>query len=317
MPLHFRLPKHGTFLVQETTMKQPGLLKWSILLMLAAAFQMGCDAQEKKKETEIKAATTKERGSGKPSFQYDLGKPTVIDLPDEIDEISGIDYNSTEQMIYAIDDGEGYLFKIRLDGGKAKVDEVPFAKPKDYEGIVVVKDTVYVLNSSGSIQFFRDQVPVSGVQQVKSPVKGKNEFEILYKDPKANRLMMVCKDCAGDKKDEVSVWAFNLESKTFSDAPVTAIDVNEIEKATGTRVGRFKPSGAGVHPTTGDVYLISSINKLMVVTDADLKIKMIYKLHRDPFKQPEGLCFTSDGKLLISNEAAGKGKANILIFDPQ
>jgi len=43
-------------------------------------------------------------------------------------------------------------------------------------------------------------------------------------------------------------------------------------------------------------------------------VKEVYKLDPKIFKQPEGITFTPTGDLLISNEAALTGAANILIY---
>jgi hypothetical protein len=40
----------------------------------------------------------------------------------------------------------------------------------------------------------------------------------------------------------------------------------------------------------------------------------VYKINPKLYKQPEGLTFTSKGDLIISNESADIGAANILFF---
>jgi hypothetical protein len=62
------------------------------------------------------------------------------------------------------------------------------------------------------------------------------------------------------------------------------------------------------------LYIVSSINKLLVVTDTNGNLKQAYPLEAELFKQPEGIAFTASGDMLISNEAAGNGSANILIY---
>jgi secreted PhoX family phosphatase len=60
--------------------------------------------------------------------------------------------------------------------------------------------------------------------------------------------------------------------------------------------------------------MISSVNKLLVIFDKDHNVKQSYPIHRGVFKQPEGLTFTPKGDLIISNEAADEGTAEILFF---
>jgi hypothetical protein len=52
----------------------------------------------------------------------------------------------------------------------------------------------------------------------------------------------------------------------------------------------------------------------LVTADRKGNIKKMYELDPKLFKQPEGITFTPTGDLLISNEAALTGSANILIF---
>jgi uncharacterized protein YjiK len=79
----------------------------------------------------------------------------------------------------------------------------------------------------------------------------------------------------------------------------------------------LKPSGAAIHPITGEMYILASANNLLLITTTDGTIKEIYPLSKKKFKQPEGICFSPEGDMFISNEARG-GRANImhLSYDP-
>ena len=77
---------------------------------------------------------------------------------------------------------------------------------------------------------------------------------------------------------------------------------------------RFKPSAAAIHPLTGRLFIISAINKVLVVADPNGNPEKIYKINPRLYKQPEGITFTPEGHLLISNESKDIGAANILIF---
>src|SRR4029079_18374811 len=77
---------------------------------------------------------------------------------------------------------------------------------------------------------------------------------------------------------------------------------------------RLKPSAAAIHPVTGELFLIASVNHLLVVFSKDHEPKGVYHLDPKTFKQPEGLTFTPKGDLLISNEASNSGTPDILIF---
>ena len=147
-----------------------------------------------------------------------------------------------------------------------------------------------------------------------SPVPGKNEFEGMYFDSVSRQLVLLCKDCEADKKKSLSAYSFDVANRQFNDTPYFVLDVENIAEDLGAGKMKFKPSGIAIHPITKELYIISSVNKALVVAGQDGKIKDAYQLDPAVFKQPEGITFTPWGDLLISNEAAEVGSPNILIF---
>ena len=51
-----------------------------------------------------------------------------------------------------------------------------------------------------------------------------------------------------------------------------------------------------------------------MVADKNGVPEKVYRINPKLYKQPEGLTFTPEGHLIISNESADIGAANILIF---
>ena len=76
----------------------------------------------------------------------------------------------------------------------------------------------------------------------------------------------------------------------------------------------FKPSAATINPFTGQVWIVSSVNKLIVTTTRSGEVLQAYPLDPGLYKQPEGIAFGSDRTLYISNEGAGQGSGNILVM---
>ena len=259
----------------------------------------------------IFSACSSKKTKWKSPAGYDLTKPEIISLTKKIDQISGIAWSPADSSVFAIDDDTGDLYNITLTKDP-EINKWKFGKNNDNEDLVVSDSTFYVLGSKGKI--FSFGIPVTEVQEFDLGLKGFNEFEILYKDPSANRLIMLCKECNEDNKKHVSAYGFDLDSNAFSDAAILELKESSIEKILGKKIDRFKASAANVNPLTGDIFIISSINKLLVVTGSDLTVKQVYELNPEIFKQPEGLCFTPKGDLLISNEAGEQGKADILIY---
>jgi len=245
---------------------------------------------------------------------YDLNNPSIVKLPGYLDEISGLAYYAKDKSTFAINDEKGWLYKIFLSD-KMPIQKWKYAAGDDFEDLVLYDSTFYVLQSTGMLLAVRfkgtDSVDVT---EYDLGLEGKNEFEILYLDTVAKRLVMICKDCERDDKNSLSSFAFDLVSKKFSKNPAFVIDVRKIEALMGEKKVKFKPSAAGVHPLTGKLYIISSINKVVVVANPEGVPEKVHRINPKLYKQPEGLTFTPEGHLLISNESADIGAANIFIF---
>lgn len=247
-----------------------------------------------------------------PPALYSLDQPQqAIDLPKHINEISGVAYENGS--LYAIDDDKGNLYKISV-AEKPQVQQWEVGKPQDFEDIARANGTIYILSSKGRLLFFPEKFPPEKVEHADLELKGKNEFETLYFDASNNRLIMLCKDCHKDGKHITTAYAFNVATKSFEKKPAFEINRRDIESVLGKTVAKFKPSAGAVHPLTGEIYVLSSINQLLVVLDKRYQVAAVYTLNKKLFKQPEGLTFTPQGDMIISNEYAGSGAANLLYF---
>ena len=92
------------------------------------------------------------------------------------------------------------------------------------------------------------------------------------------------------------------------------IDAKEIAEQMGEKKIKFKPSASTLNPFTGRIWIISAINDIIVTVNRDGAIDQVYPFDNGLYKQPEGIAFAPWGTLYISNEAAGEGVANILVF---
>jgi uncharacterized protein YjiK len=244
---------------------------------------------------------------------YQLNNPYVINLKTELDEISGVSFYPKDTSVFAISDDKGSLYKIYVKY-KSRVEKWKFAKANDFEDLVLADSIFYVLASDGSINTFKYDSEKPSVSTYETALEGDNEFETLYKDEATKKLVMICKDCEADTKGTVTAYSFDPSTQTFSDDPFFVIDATQITAKLPKEKGKFKPSAACINPVTHELYIISSVNKALVVADTKGNVKEVYPLNPSLYKQPEGLTFTPSGDLIISNEQAEIGSANILIF---
>jgi len=243
---------------------------------------------------------------------YNFSKPDIFKLPNALNEISGLFFYRKDSSLFSINDEKGWLFKIHL-AVPVQIERWKFSNAGDYEDISFKDSTFYVLKSKGAIEKFKF---VSGdsvsLQSFRLELPTKNEFETLYFDSTQNKMILICKDCDGDKKKQVSAWAFDPVTDSFSTS--FTIETEKIKEQLGEDDLKFKPSAAAIHPITGELYIVASVNSALVILNRDHTVKSSYKIDPSLFKQPEGMTFTPNGDLVISNEAAERGTADILFF---
>ncbi|MEO6455397.1 MAG: SdiA-regulated domain-containing protein [Ginsengibacter sp.] len=274
----------------------------------------GCGSVSTKKENK------KEENSQPPklnnaasSKEYDLNNPTVLNLPAELNEISGILFYAKDTSLFSIVDEDGILYKIYLHRNN-KVESWRFDKKRDFEDLALYDSTFYVLVSNGDIEQLTFNGNAINSTKVVFPDSDKkaNEFETLYYDDKKG-FVLICKQCEEDKKKAVSAFGYNPSTQIFTPSILT-INVLPIDEQLGEQKIHLKPSAAAINPVTNELYILCSVNKLLVVTDRDGNFKNVFSLDEKIYKQPEGITFTPNGDMIISNEFNETGSANLLIL---
>lgn len=250
---------------------------------------------------------------------YDLSKPQSYSMPDILQEISGIAFNKGKNdFVYAQQDEDGSLFKLPLGSKDETVTK--FAKKGDYEDVSIIQDWVILLKSNGTLYSF----PLSETKneettnvKVSENLVPKGEYEGMYADEATGKVYVLCKTCKVDK-DTKNASGYILDFQkdgTFKPAGNFIVDVSSVDKLTGKKKGSFHPSALAINPLTKEWYIVSSVNKALVVTDPDFKLKAVYHLSSNEFNQPEGIAFDSAGNLYISNEGSETTNGNVLRFD--
>jgi uncharacterized protein YjiK len=255
-----------------------------------------------------------------PCKEYDFNNPFRIKLGESLSEISGISFYPKDSSVFAISDENGSLYKIYPNRKDLTVNW-KFDKSHDFEDVLLRDSSFYILESNGNIQTLRFSPNGDTIFKKRNifPAESdkKREFESIYYDEESRGLVMICKDCKGDKKKSVSAWNFDPVSETYKPSAFS-IDVLSVAKKTGEKKLKLKPSASAINPLTNDIWILSSENQLLIVTDRKGNTKEVYTLNPVIFKQPEGITFTPWGDLLISNEATDKYETStLLIFKPQ
>ncbi|RAJ04280.1 hypothetical protein LX64_03160 [Chitinophaga skermanii] len=244
---------------------------------------------------------------------YDLAKPTRYTIRESMQEISGLVYYNGHFIGH--NDEEGRIYEVILDTDRP-YRFWKFAKSGDYEEMLLAGKDWFVVKSNGKLyqvhNLFTDSTSST---EYHFPHKGKNEFEAAYLDSTGKAIVLLCKNCEADKgKSHTSTYRFNLETYQYEETDGFRISTKEISRIGDYQFKNFRPSAAAVHPIEKRVYVVASLNRLLVIMDFQGNVQEVYHLRGKNFKQPEGITFAPNGDMYISNEATEETMANILKF---
>ena len=175
----------------------------------------------------------------------------------------------------------------------------------DFESIEFVKDTMWGMTSKGKlVKVWNLEKTPFDVQIFKIESLKTANIEGMGYDNLNHRLLLAAK---GDKADGTTVrtvWAFDLEKQAPSVKKVFDVQLTDFQaflksksekkyaKLTKDYVDspvangfEFGPSGIAVHPLTGHLYIVSSVNKVLVVLSPEGQIAEKASCPTSPFLQ--------------------------------
>ncbi|MEM7655520.1 MAG: SdiA-regulated domain-containing protein [Bacteroidota bacterium] len=299
------------------------LFGWLALSVCACADQAPAQGEPPRAESDSQVTLSA-------SFPYDFQQPKRYMLPAELGEVSGMSWAGENQVVL-VEDEHALIYQFDLSN-QTILQKHDFGKDGDYEGIELVGDTVYVLKSNGNlyeVPGFPDQWQEK--LKFESDLNGDDDTEGLAYHPATDQLLIVPKEPLREGEEYVKqkrvVYAFDLTMREINPTPLLALDMQGlrsfaeeqspdqawVQDIRPDKKGSFKPSGLAVHPISGHFYWIASAGQLMVVTDQAGNFVAVQHLPRNPFIQPEGICFDPAGNLYISNEGRD-GIGTILRF---
>lgn len=247
---------------------------------------------------------------------YDLKMPEKFSLPESLLEVSGIAFRDVNHdTIFAVQDEDGSLFKLGWKDSKQQ--NISFAPSGDYEDLAIMGNQVFILKSNGNIYSFSlaNATGKSGsnVKEVKKLLPP-GEYEGMFYDSLTNNLIVLCKECKADKKSK-SLTGYTLKQEAGMLTRSGQFNIDYQSKAGDKTIkGMLKPSALARHPLTKQWYIISSVNKILLITDDEWVIQETHPLRSKNFNQPEGIAFDKRGNLYISNEGDEITAGNILKF---
>ena len=232
------------------------------------------------------------------------------DLPGDLTEISGIAYID-DQRFACIQDELGTIFIYNRSTEKIEK-EIPFSGKGDYEGITVKGNTAFVVRADGMLYEVDMNTGKSSAKEYKTPLTVNHNIEGLCYDKNNNRLLLAIKDNEPGTKDYKGIYAFDLLTKQLIKEPVYKINLaHELLNTSGNKKNKtVMPSGIAIHPFSNNIFITDGPSSRLLIMDKAGSINELRELGSE-FEQPEGITFSPQGEIFISNEG-GKGSGNIL-----
>jgi uncharacterized protein YjiK len=256
-------------------------------------------------------ASAQSRSSGT-AAHYDLaGAPErQSELPTGLAEISGLAFTPDGRLL-AHDDEQATVWQIDpVSGAPVKrfgITDGGGVLRADFEDIQVLGDRVYLVTSAGELVAAReapDGETTPALLRTRG-LGGACEVEGMTWDQSSRSLLLLCKNTAGKRwKGQVVILAVSPDSGRFEPEPRLIIPEREIQRLTGVK--RFQGSAIARHPTLGTYFMVAGPQRTVVEVDSTGKVLAGGRLSAQRHRQPEGIAFTQDQTLLISDEAAGK-----------
>lgn len=245
---------------------------------------------------------------------YSISK--TWELPSSLDEISGISWIDKNTMA-CVQDEQGIIFIYDLNK-KSIIKEITFADAGDYEGIAIVGKDAFVMRSDGLLYEISDYNSDSkSVKSFQTSFDAKNNMETLTWDQQAKSLITSPKDRDSNSDAYKGVYQISTQHLKSDKQPIFKIDMNEtaFKSFKGKKEYKtFNPSDIAIHPKTHDMYVLEGKNPKLLVLDSKGQIKTIHHFNSSDFPQPEGITFSPEGAVYISNEAKN-GKATIHLVE--
>jgi uncharacterized protein YjiK len=242
---------------------------------------------------------------------YDLNQPRKILLSEKLNEISGIRYDSASKQLVAVNDEDGKLYRLTMEG-KLVEKGFKFTKKGDFEELDSDGSYWYAVKSNGDVYRIRNAFTDSVVTTVFPFKETGVEFETICYDRSKQKLFILTKTPKQLLDGKVAAYVLDAATGNFSFAPEYSPDSAALTQVSGNPKLFCKPTSAAFHPLTGELFVVSVNDRMLAVINNGVT-KQYYKLDKKIFRQPEGICFAPNGDLMISNEA-GDGIANVLLF---
>lgn len=263
--------------------------------------------------------------------QRQLPKPVAtIELPTELREVSGLT-DIDNKTVVCLQDEAATLYIVDIADGHVR-ERHPFGPPGDMEGITRVGNDIYALRSDGLVYQLRRGENRYGIIDSFHLRLPRSNIEGLGFDERNGIVLVAPKDIekgGADARDRRSVFAFDTATHVLLPKPVLTYSVPAIlrqAEASGISIPtrttpkgkevpmiKFRMSAVAVDPVSDHYFLLSAVDRSLLVLDRKGAFVALYLLDEEVLPQPEGITFLPTGDMLISSEGK-EGPARLVRY---
>lgn len=173
----------------------------------------------------------------------------------------------------------------------------------DFEGITVAGDRIFMIQSSGTLYEFAEGEEGERVRYTEHDTKlGKEcEFEGVAFDSTTSSLLLSCKRVTQGNEDRLVIYRWDLDRRALAPEPAVSIPASAVIGAYPW--DELRPSDITVDPRTGHYVLVAAQQRAFIELTPQGEVVQVRSLP-DAHPQAEGVAVTSDGILLVSDEAS-------------
>jgi uncharacterized protein YjiK len=235
-----------------------------------------------------------------------------VSLRHRVDEASGLaatedgrvfTHGDERAVVYEVDPVAGTVLKQFSMGVPVLVG--------DFEGIAIVGERFFLINSQGLLLEFREGAAGESVsfRGVDTGLANRCEVEGLAYDPAMQALVAACKSVPSGDESFIVLYRIRLSDLTVEPE---AILVPAVDLQAFGLVDHFAPSGVEVDPQTGSLFLISARQESIIQVTGGRVISGFH-LGSDRHPQAEGITVLPNGTLLLADERQ-QGRAHLTAY---
>lgn len=279
----------------------------------------------------IAGCATARKNQREGAIPYDMKRPSkVFELPALLVEVSALT-DVDDRTLACLHDESASVYFLSTEDGRI-MDSVTFDGPADMEGLTRVGDSYFALRSDGLIYRLSDRgTRMQVIDTFRINVPHRN-IEGLGYDDLTGMILISPKDFVKGSKEgrnQRVIYALDPQVMTNTPQEVVEVSLDELEKQTVVmdielprmvRKGRERPalklrySSVAVHPITHHYYLLSAVDRTLLVLDRQGDLVDLVVLDEKLLPKAEGITFTPNGDMWLSSE--GKGRSAVLVCYP-